>query len=232
MDSLNFEQYDELQLLTLILSENQSHRCSRLIKERGIRGGMILLGKGTVGSSILNLFGIKNQRKDIIQFLLKSKNASEILDCLDKELQLSKPGHGIAYTSRVLRAVGLQGQDTKHGQSVNSAQNLEGQSMFKKLTVVVDRGMSGEVMDIALKAGVRGGTILHGRGAGADIATKLFGMDIEPEKELVHILLPDALVDKVVDALTEQLKLSESGMGILFVEPVIETRGLIETIDR
>jgi nitrogen regulatory protein PII len=104
--------------------------------------------------------------------------------------------------------------------------------MFKKLTVVVDRGMSGEVMDIALKAGVRGGTILHGRGAGADIATKLFGMDIEPEKELVLILLPDALVDKVVDALTEQLKLSESGMGILFVEPVIETRGLIETIDR
>jgi nitrogen regulatory protein PII len=48
----------------------------------------------------------------------------------------------------------------------------------------------------------------------------------------VLILLPDALVDKVVDALTEQLKLSESGMGILFVEPVIETRGLIETIDR
>lgn len=46
------------------------------------------------------------------------------------------------------------------------------------------------------------------------------------------ILLPDALVDRVVDALTEQLKLNESGRGILFVEPVIETRGLIEMIDK
>lgn len=103
--------------------------------------------------------------------------------------------------------------------------------MFKKLTVIVDRGVSNDVMDIALKAGVRGGTILHGRGSGAESVTNLFGVEIEPEKELVVILLPDDLVDKVVQALTKDLRLHETGKGILFVEPILDTRGLVEMRD-
>ena len=101
--------------------------------------------------------------------------------------------------------------------------------MFKKLTVIVDRGMADDVMDIARKAGVRGGTILHGRGAGAEIATNLFGVEIEPEKELVIILMPNDLIDEVIHALSQELQLDEPGKGIMFVEPVLETRGLFET---
>ena len=100
--------------------------------------------------------------------------------------------------------------------------------MFKKLTVIVDRGMANDVMDIARTVGVRGGTILHGRGAGTDIATSLFGVEIEPEKELVIILTPNDLVDRVVEALTRGLQLEEPGKGILFIEPILDTRGLFE----
>lgn len=56
-------------------------------------------------------------------------------------------------------------------------------------------------------------------------------MEIEPEKELVVILLPDDLVDKVVQALTKDLRLHETGKGILFVEPILDTRGLVEMRD-
>lgn len=100
--------------------------------------------------------------------------------------------------------------------------------MFQKLTVIVDRGMAEDVMDIARRAGVRGGTILHGRGAGAEMATKLFGIEIEPEKELVLILVPSELIKKVIEDLTTELQLDEPGKGILFVEPILETRGLFE----
>ena len=100
--------------------------------------------------------------------------------------------------------------------------------MFKKLTVIVDRGMADDVMDIARKAGVRGGTILHGRGVGAEIATNLFGVEIDPEKELVIILMPDHLIDPVVQALSRELQLDDPGKGILFVEPVLATMGLVE----
>jgi len=225
-DALNIT---NVQSLTLILSENQSHKCARLIKEKGIRDGMLIIGRGTVSSAVLNLLGIRNQRRDIISILLYNEKAEEIIDYFDEALQLSKPGHGIAYTTQVISVVGLPMQETDNKQIVtNTAQGLEGKSMFKKLTVIVDRGMSSDVMDIALKAGVRGGTILHGRGTGAEKATNLFGVEIEPEKELVIILLPNDLVDKVVQALSQELHLDEPGKGILFVEPVLETRGLFE----
>jgi nitrogen regulatory protein PII len=221
------------QLLTLILSENQSQKCVRLVKERGIKGGIVIIGRGTVSSMALNLLGIKNQKKEIVKLLLRKENVKDILDCFDETLQLTKPGHGIAYITPVISVVGLPEQEMAHKHNAsNTNQQTEEKSMFKKLTVIVDRGMSNEVMDIARKAGVRGGTILHGRGAGAESGTNLFGVEIEPEKELVIILTPKALVDKVVCALTEELHLDEPGKGILFIEPVVDTRGLIEMSDK
>lgn len=222
-----------IQLLTLILSENQSHKCVRLAKERGIKGGIIIIGRGTVSSTALNLLGIKNQKKEIIKLLLRNEITKEVLDCFDEILQLSKPGHGIAYITPIICAVGLPEEEANHKQADSkTVQQTEGESMFKKLTVIVDRGIANDVMDIARKAGVKGGTILHGRGAGAEIDTSLFGVEIEPEKELVIILTPKDLVDKVVSALTEELDLNEPGKGILFIEPVVDIRGLIEMRDK
>ena len=53
-------------------------------------------------------------------------------------------------------------------------------------------------------------------------------MQIEPEKELVMILMPTGLVDKVVDDLIRELKLDDPGNGILFVEPILGVRGLLD----
>ena len=56
----------------------------------------------------------------------------------------------------------------------------------------------------------------------------MFGVEIEPEKELVLMLTPSDLIEKVVNELTQELRLNEPGKGILFVEPIVETRGLFE----
>jgi len=219
----------QIQMLTLILSENQCHKCVRLAKEKNIRGGMVTIGKGTVNSAILNLLGIKSQKKEIVKFLLSKEKTKEILDYFTDELQLHEPGHGIAFTTPVMIAAGHPTQEmSKEMVASNTVQGMEDESMFKKLTVIVDRGMAEDVMDIARKAGVRGGTILHGRGAGVEFAAKLFGMEIEPEKELVLMLTPSDLIEKVVNELTQELRLNEPGKGILFVEPIVETRGLFE----
>lgn len=100
--------------------------------------------------------------------------------------------------------------------------------MYKKLTVIVNRGMADTVMEIARKSGVKGGTVMHGRGTASDSHAKLFGVEIVPEKELVIILLPDEIVDKVVNDLYQELQLNIPGNGILFAEPVEEVRGLAE----
>jgi nitrogen regulatory protein PII len=214
-----------LLIMTLILNEQKCQKFVRVAKTKGIHDGIIVFGRGTVKSATLNLLGIKSQKREIINVLVEEAKSKEVLDFFTKELQLHEPGHGIAYTSRV---VSLSQIMNKEQDTLNTVQALEGESMFKKLTVVVNRGMAEDVMDIARKSNVKGGTIIHGRGTGSEVTAKLFGMEIQPEKELVMILMPNDLVEKVVNDLFHELQLGVPGNGILFVEPVLEVRGLVD----
>ncbi len=211
--------------MTFVLGEAQCQKFASIAKQRNLRGGTVVLGKGTVKSTTLNLLGIRSQRKEIVSILIAQEQAGELMDFFTKELQLDRPGHGIVYTTPVVTASML----------INDKQDIwvtlrdvEGDCMYKKLTVVVNRGIAEDVIEIARKSGVKGGTIMHGRGTGSEFTEKLFGMQIEPEKELVMILLPSELVEPVVNDLFRELRLDDPGNGILFVEPVVEVRGLFD----
>lgn len=213
-------------IMTLILSDQQCQKFERIAKKEDISGGIILLGRGTVKSATLNLLGLKSQKKDVVYILLDKEQAEKFIDVFTEELQLDEPGHGIAFTTPV--AVADQIIKADFG-TWDTVLKMEGESMFKKLTVVVNRGMAEDVMEIARKSGVTGGTILHGRGTGSEYAAKFLGMEIEPEKELVMILMPSELVEKVVTDLFAELHMDSPGNGILFVEPVSDVRGLVDS---
>ena len=211
--------------MTLILDEHQCQKCAKIAKEVGIRGGITIIGKGTVSNTVLNLFGIKSQKKEIINFLISKYTFEELIEHFTAALRLTEPGQGIIYTTSVILAsLTVEGRQV----IVKTVEDEGENGMFKKLTVIVDRGMADDVMDIARKAGVKGGTIMHGRGTGAEYTAKLFGMEIEPEKELVMMLMPSGLIDKVVDDLFRELKLEDPRNGILFVEPGLSVSGLLD----
>jgi len=50
---------------------------------------------------------------------------------------------------------------------------------------IVGKGWGSTVLEASVGAGARGGTVLFGRGAGINEQEKIFGMSIEPEKEIV-----------------------------------------------
>ena len=60
---------------------------------------------------------------------------------------------------------------------------------YELIVTIVNRGFNDVVMDAARQVGARGGTIINARGAGAHEAEKLFGIPIQPEKEIVLILV-------------------------------------------
>jgi len=211
--------------MTLILNEHQCHKFAHKAKEKNIHGAMVVLGKGTVKSATLNWFGIKSQKKHIVTIPVKTKEANDLLDYFTRELQLNEPGHGIAYTTPIIVAEQII---NKKQESWDRLDDMGVDSMYKKLTVIVNRGMAEDVMDIARRSGVTGGTIMHGRGTGSEYTEKLFGVEIEPEKELVIMLMPSELIERVVTDLYQELQLENPGNGILFVEPVVDVRGLFD----
>ena len=94
------------------------------------------------------------------------------------------------------------------------------------LVSIVRKGWGSTVLDASVKAGARGGTVLYGRGAGINEQEKIFGMSIEPEKEIVLTIVPQSLADTVLNEIVRAAQLNETGRGIAFVLPVEQVVGV------
>ena len=91
---------------------------------------------------------------------------------------------------------------------------------------IVNAGFSELVMEAAKKSGARGGTVIHARGTANIEAEKLFGITIQPEKEIVMILVPRDIKDNVLHGLYQEAGLETQGQGIAFSLPVTDVVGL------
>ena len=91
---------------------------------------------------------------------------------------------------------------------------------------VVNAGFSELVMDAARKLGARGGTVIHARGTANTEAEKLFGITIQPEKEILMILVPKEIKDDILHGLYSEAGLNSEGQGIAFALPVSSVVGL------
>ena len=87
-------------------------------------------------------------------------------------------------------------------------------------------GHSEAVMDAAKKLGARGGTVINARGTATKEAETFFHITIQPEKEIVMILVPASIKDDVMHALYKEVGLDSAGQGIAFSMPVDSVVGL------
>lgn len=94
------------------------------------------------------------------------------------------------------------------------------------IITVVNKGRSSDVIDAAKEGGAEGGTILHGRGSGVHDTAKLFGIRIEPEKEVILTIVESTKTDLIVDSISKKLNINKPGNGILFVLDVKRAAGI------
>ncbi|UNC92300.1 P-II family nitrogen regulator [Candidatus Contubernalis alkaliaceticus] len=102
---------------------------------------------------------------------------------------------------------------------------------FDLIITIVNKGRSQLVVEASKKAGAEGGTILGGRGTGIHEKAKLFGITIEPEKEIILTLVPREMTDKVLDTVIQEAELNKPGKGITFVLEVKRVAGITHLLD-
>ena len=89
-------------------------------------------------------------------------------------------------------------------------------SNLSLIVSIVRKGWGSTVLEASVKAGARGGTVLFGRGAGINEREKIFGMSIEPEKEILLTIVSASQVDTILDAIVRAGELNDTGRGIAF----------------
>ena len=85
---------------------------------------------------------------------------------------------------------------------------------------IINAGFSQNVVEVARNAGAKGGTIVRGRGTANPEAEEFFGLTIQPDKEVLLILVPADIKDNVLKAIYKEAGLDKEAQGIAFSLPV------------
>ena len=97
---------------------------------------------------------------------------------------------------------------------------------YELILAIVNKGSTDLVMNAAREAGSKGGTITVARGTGNPELAKFYGIVIQPEKEVVFIVVEKEKKDAVMKKIYEDAGIGTQGQGIIISLPVIEALGL------
>ena len=97
---------------------------------------------------------------------------------------------------------------------------------YEAVMCIVNSGFSEQVMEAAKKAGAGGGTVMNARGTANKEAETFFHINIEPEKEIVVIIVSSDIKDDVLKNIYDEVGISTPGKGIAFSLPVDNVVGI------
>ena len=75
------------------------------------------------------------------------------------------------------------------------------QHTHELVVCIVNAGYSQNVVEAARAAGAKGGTIIRARGSANPEAEEFFNINIQPDKEMLLILVPTAIKDEVLKSI-------------------------------
>lgn len=99
---------------------------------------------------------------------------------------------------------------------------------YELIFCIVNAGFAVEAMEVARKAGAKGGTIIRARGSANPEAEEFFNINIQPDKEMLLILVPTAIKDDVLKSIYKDCGLGAEAKGIAFTLPVNHHTGIKE----
>ena len=94
------------------------------------------------------------------------------------------------------------------------------------IVTIVRKGWGNTVLEASVKAGATGGTVLLGRGIGVNEKESIFGIPIEPEKEILLTLVPETAIDTILQEIIRAADLNTPGHGLTFVVPITTVLGI------
>ena len=93
---------------------------------------------------------------------------------------------------------------------------------------IVNAGYAEDAMDVAREQGVRGGTIISGRGVARENEAAFFGISIHAEKEILMMVVEKSIRDSVLNAMYTRMGMAQKAQGIAFALPVSDVAGLVQ----
>ena len=94
------------------------------------------------------------------------------------------------------------------------------------IIIIAEQGYTEMIMDAARGAGAYGGTVLHAKGTGMEMAEKFMHMSLAAEKEVIYIVSKTEYKNDIMKAVMQKAGPDSKAKAITFSLPVTDTAGL------
>lgn len=221
---------EPLRLMVAIMERGHGEQIASLFPPDHTPLLLVLLGRGTAKSELLDYLGLEHTQKDIVLALLPRQAAGPFLSRMAQELQMSRPGGGIAFTipltsiTRSAAKAAMNPASPTPDREKEKAMNTE--EKYELIVVVAHHGYSDPIMDTARAAGATGGTVLHARALGSGEAQRFIKITIQPEKELIMILAAQGDRARIMQAICAMPDFTTRAKGMIFSVPAGHVVGL------
>lgn len=208
---------EQMMLIITITRRGGGSKVIETFTKNGVPWHFRLVGQGTASSEVMDILGMGTRDKDIIVSFCTKKAAAKFSEDLTSD-PTRRGGHGIMMVMPLTAINSIVAAIVERGTGTINV-NLEDNAMKNEykhslVMAVVNRGFSDEVMAVAKRCGATGGTVVRANLADND-AARLLGRELEEEREIVAILLPDTIRDKVMEDINRELGLKSEAQAIL-----------------
>lgn len=224
-------------LLKVIIDRGKASKLISAVKARGALCGAVVYGNGTASSAVLKMLSLSRTEKEVVFIIADEPAADAIAELLRDRLRGANAG--IGFGSKIERLIGKgvnyrregacgdAGTKGAGGAAENHGTGEAKEAEMIAVQAIVDRGIGEKVVEISSRLGNKGATILHGRGAG-EMQEGLFHLKIEPEKDIVLMLVAADKAEELMTTLHDELDLEGENTGIVFSTAVDREMGILK----
>lgn len=218
----------KLYLMITIVDRKVGRKYMELYKESGQNVMFSSLGAGTAASDILDYMGLEATEKVVFFSMQEESSWLLVKKQLQKKMKIDAPGGGIAFLvpfssiggKKALQFL-LESQDYQ-----KEEESTLKDTVHELIIVIANQGNIELIMDAARGAGAYGGTVIHARGTGMELAEKFMGVSIAAEKEMIFIVTKKDQKNGIMKAIMENAGMDTKAKSIVFSLPVTDTAGL------
>ena len=192
-------------------------------QHRGVPLVLTALGRGTATRSILDCLGLEATEKAVL--LCVAPHSARLVRQAEREVWLDVPGRGVLMAVPGSSIGGAAARNYLLPQQ-EAEEHMEKELTRELILVITDQGHTDQVMEAARGAGATGGTVVHAKGTGAELARQFFGVSIASEREVVFILTREADRKPIMKAVMAQAGMQSDAHSIVFSLPVSGIAGL------
>ncbi len=215
-------------LMTTITDRKIADKYFSLFRENGLHVIFGTLGTGTATSDILDYFGLEKNEKAVTFSVVEEETWIQVKKELERKLKIDAPGGGISFITPLSSIGGkktLQFLIEKQDYQKSEETTLK-DTTHELIIVIAEQGYTGMIMDAARAAGAYGGTVIHAKGTGMELAEKFMHMQLAAEKEIIYIVTKTELKNPIMQAIMQHAGADTKAKAIAFSLPVTATAGL------